>query len=131
MPKKKTLSKYKKDLWDVFALYIKQKHQISDGYCQCYTCGSFIKIGTSNCQAGHYYSKKGYPALYFDENNVRPQCFHCNISLAGNTQKFQEKLINEIGIEGVEYLDKHRHDEIKRTKSDYIELINHYKNLIK
>ena len=129
MKKQKTHSKYKQELWKVFSLYIKKKYQISEGYCKCYTCGAMLKIGTSNCQAGHYYTKKGFPALYFDENNVRPQCYHCNISLSGNTVIFGENLKHEIGYKKMDDLKSRRHGMVKLTKSDYKELIEKYKEL--
>jgi len=127
--KNKSISKLKAELWEVFSLYIKKKY--SDGeYCNCYTCDNPLKIGTSNCQCGHYYSKKGYPALYFNEDNNRPQCFHCNISLSGNTQIFRERLIIEIGLERINKMDSHRHDTIKWNRSDLIEKTEYYKHKI-
>ena len=131
MKKPKSIADLKKQLWDVFALWIKQKYSDGDGNCNCFTCGAPLKIGTSNCQGGHFYSKKGFPALYFHENNSRCQCYHCNIHLMGNTQIFREKLIEEIGEEGVAELDKHRHDNIKLSRSDYEEKIRYYSELIK
>lgn len=129
--KPKSISKLKAKLWEVFALYIKLKYSDGNGWCRCYTSGVPLKIGTSNCQAGHYYSKKGYPALYFNENNVRPQSYHDNINLSGNTQVFRENLIKEIGEEGVAELDKHRNDTIKWSRTDLEEKIEYYSELIK
>jgi len=129
--KKKSLSKLKKKLWEVFALYIKLKYSEDGKTCRCFTSGVVLTIGTSNCQAGHYYSKKGYPALYFDEDNVRPQSYHDNINLSGNTQIFRENLIAEIGAEAVERLDQRRHNSVKLTCSDYEEKIEYYSQKIK
>ncbi|MCK5612894.1 recombination protein NinG [Candidatus Pacearchaeota archaeon] len=129
--KKKSISKLKADIWKVYALYIKKKYSIGGGWCKCFTCPATLKIGTSNCQCGHYYSKKGYPALYFNENNTRPQCYHCNINLSGNTQIFREALIFEIGEDGIAELDKHRHDTIKWSRSELEEMIIKYKQKVK
>lgn len=112
MKKEKTLTRLKSELWKWFSLYIKLKYSYDMEYCHCYTCGQRIKLGSSNCQAGHYYTKKGYPALYFDENNVRPQCYHCNINLSGNTVIFGENLENEIGIEEMEKLKLRKHNSV-------------------
>ena len=127
MKKEKSLPKLKAELWKWFSLFIKLKYSKDYEYCNCYTCGQRIKIGTLNCQAGHYYTKKGYSALYFDENNVRPQCYHCNINLSGNTVIFGEKLEQEIGSEEMNRLKEHRHDSIKLMKYDYLDLIDIYK----
>lgn len=128
--KQPTLGKLKTQFWDVFSLYIKKKYT-KDGILKCYTCGAELVIGTSNCQGGHYYTKKGFPALYFHENNVRTQCYHCNISLGGNVNIFREKLLQEIGEEGIRELDEKRHGQIKITKSEYLNLISIYKEKIK
>ena len=124
---KKTLSNLKKDLWKVFALYIKMKYSTDYKQTRCFTCDMPLTIGTSNCQAGHYYTKKGYPALYFNENNVRPQCYHCNINLSGNTVIFGERLEAEIGKQQMEHLKIIRHNSIKLMRSDYEDKIQEYK----
>ena len=123
--KQKSISKLKAKLWEVFALYIKKQHSI-DGYCKCFTCGKSLKIGTSDCQAGHYYSQGGFPALRFTEDNVRPQCYRCNVHLNGNTQIFRENLIEEIGTTRVALLDKHRHDPVKWSRSELEDKIKYY-----
>jgi len=131
MPKQKTVGKLKKDLWKVFALYVKQRESKDGETCSCISCGSTLQIGTSNCQAGHYYPKGGFPGLYFEEDNVFPQCYRCNVNLGGNTQLYRENLITRIGIERVERLDSLRHQLKRYTRSDVIEMIEHYKLKLK
>lgn len=126
--KPKSISKLKAELWTQFSMFIKLKHS-NNGYCKCFTCGKSIKIGTSDCHAGHYYSQGGFPALRFNEDNVRPQCMRCNVHLNGNSQIFRENLIKEIGEARLSELDKHRHDTLKLTKSDLIDKINEYKEI--
>jgi hypothetical protein len=125
--KQKTLSKYKKEFWDLFSLWIKKTYSEDGEWCKCYTCDKPIKIGTSDCQGGHCFTKKGYPGLYFNVNCVRPQCYHCNINLGGNTNVFIERLKGEIGEDAYMKMYDHRHDSVKLTKNDYIELIAEYK----
>lgn len=128
--KLKSLSSYKKDLWDVFTYYIKLKYTV-DGKLNCYTCGVPIQINTVNCQGGHYHPKKGYPALYFNENNVRPQCFRCNHWLEGNTIEFGKRLLKEIGQEEFDKMDQLKREQVKITRSEYKIKIEYYKNEIK
>lgn len=130
MAKKKTLGKYKKDLWKVYSLYIKLKDSEDGTTVKCYTCDKQLEIGTSNCQGGHCLPKGGYPYLYFEENNTKPQCYHCNINLSGNTAVFIERLKSEIGEEAYIKMYNSRHGQIKRTISDYIEMISEYKEKI-
>jgi len=131
MAKKKiTLTKLKKKYWDLFSLMIKLTYSEDGENTRCFTCDAPLKIGTSNCQGGHYYTKKGYPALYFDRNNVRVQCYHCNINLSGNTVIFGERLLTEVGEEVMQDLALRRHNMVKRTQSDYNEMIANIKEEI-
>ncbi len=128
--KKPTAGKLKKKLWKVFALYNKLIRS-TDGWVDCYTCDAGIEIGTSNCQMGHYYPKGGYGYLYFHEDNVRPQCYHCNINLSGNSAIFVRRLLEEIGAERLDYLYDHRKVSEKRGVSWYQEKIDHYTRLVR
>jgi hypothetical protein len=119
MKKQKSLSKLKSEAWKLFSYLIKLRYSENGTDTKCFTCDSFLVIGTSNCQAGHCFPKSAYPGLYFDFDNVRPQCYHCNINLSGNTHVFIEKLKEEIGEEKYNELNARRHNSIKLTKSDY------------
>ena len=123
----KPIGKLKKLLWTEFALYNKLIRSEDGQYCSCYTCGKPLEIGTSNCQMGHWLPKGGYSVHYFEENNVRPQCYHCNISLSGNTAVFEYELRNEIGDDRVNDMFECRSEKIKRDKSWYIDKIDSYK----
>lgn len=125
------LNKLKAKLWEVFTLFIKLKYSIDGINVNCYTCDHPTQIGDKNCQGGHYYSQGGFKALQFNEDNVRVQCYRCNISLNGNTQIFRERLIAEIGESRVKELDHHRHDEARWTRSELLEKIEDYKTKIK
>jgi len=126
--KKPTVSKLKKTLWTLYAKYMKLKYSEDGEYCNCFTCGANLKIGTSNCHLGHWLPKGGYSYHYFTEDNTRPQCFHCNISLSGNTAVFERNLKKEIGAERVEEIYNTRHNSEKRNILWYQEKIQHYKN---
>ena len=133
MGKKKvaTVGKLKKDLWRLFALYIKRLYSRDGQFCECYTCGAYLEIGTSNCQAGHCLPKGGYSYLYFHENNVRPQCYRCNVNLSGNTAVFIENLKDEIGADAYQEMYETRHTVEKRSRVWYEEKIAEYKIKLK
>jgi len=83
-----------------------------------------------DCQGGHYLNKTGYPATYFDEDNVRPQCSYCNRRCEGRHPCFREGLISEIGADRVEALEQRRHGKLDWTREVYIERIKHYQELL-
>ena len=120
--KKRGLDKAKKDLWKVFTKYIKLKHSPDGVTCSCYTCGKTLIIGTKDCQGGHYYKKVGYPSLYFDENNVRPQCIYCNKRAEGKKQEFRHNLREEVGLMELERMWEIRLDKPVMTVQMYDEL---------
>lgn len=129
--KPKGVAKLKKELWKLFALYIKLKHSEDGVWCQCYTCSKAIQIGTTNCQAGHWMSKAAFSVFYFDERAVRPQCMTCNCHYGGNNVVFDRRLRQEIGDETVEDMYWIRHSKVKRTVTWYEEQIEHYKSEVK
>lgn len=124
--KKKTLPQLKKDLWKVFSKVIKLRNAC-DGWTKCYTCDRPLELNTSGTHAGHWLPKGGYPFHYFNENNVRPQCYHCNINLSGNSEVFRRRLADEIGEQTLDEMYETRHESAKRTREWYEEKIKHYK----
>ena len=83
---KAPISKLKAKLWKVFSEYIRKR----DGGI-CFTCGR--KAEGSGYHAGHFISKSvGGIVLYFHPENVRGQCYNCNINLGGNSYIFGQKL---------------------------------------
>ena len=123
----KKLSELKKDLWTVFSRYIKMKYSDGD-YCYCYTCDKVLRLGTSDCQGGHFLPRN-CEALRFHEDNVRPQCEYCNTFLRGNTEVFEEKLIQEIGTERVNWLHENKRAAPSKDRSWYVDQIKYYKSI--
>lgn len=122
--KKMTLSKIKQKYWEKISLKVKQSYADENGNCKCFTCGSDLKIGTSNCQAGHCYPQGAYPSLRWNLDNIRPQCYNCNVIHHGRIHEFKEKLIEEIGVERVNELHNNRHNQLKLSVKDYERMIN-------
>lgn len=86
MIKNKTNSQLKKQLWKVFSSFIRTRDRFT-----CFTCGR--KGEGSGIHAGHFISKSiGGLTLYFNEDNVHAQCYHCNINLGGNSYIYGQRL---------------------------------------
>lgn len=128
--KKVTLPKLKKQALDLFTQLIKLEHQ-RDGKMKCFTCNKPLQPNTSDCQLGHFLPRGVYPGLTFNRDNVRLQCMRCNVWLHGNIIEFRIRLVNEIGEQGVLELESFRHDSYKLTRSDYLEMIQEFKEEIK
>lgn len=119
--KLKPLSKLKKELWIVFAKWVKFEYGNT-----CFTCGSICS--GANLHAGHFIKKSiGGLDLYFNENNVRPQCARCNIWLDGNQYEFGQRLGAEIVKELYEIKKK---PKPQWGREYYTERIEYYKNIV-
>ncbi len=114
--KKKSLSKYKKELDAIFSKYIRAKYKK-----ECYTCGVTGKA----LQCGHFVSRL-YLATRWDESNCRPQCVGCNIWGAGKPLDFEERLKEELGVDVVEEMKARRKQLLNPTRTFYEEQIDLY-----
>lgn len=124
--KKQTIGWYKKKLWTVFSKYIRQR----DGY-KCFTCD---RTGTgSSMHAGHFIPKAGGGmSLYFHEDNVHSQCFHCNMNLGGNGAEYYKRMVEKFGQELVDELFRLKYQGFRKyTIDEYISEIEVYKKKIK
>lgn len=84
---KTPISKLKKKLWQLCREIIFIKHG-SD----CYTCPLRNLIG-SNRHCGHFISKSVCSAaMAYSLDNLRPQCYACNIHRSGNWISFESHL---------------------------------------
>ncbi len=136
--KDKPVATLKKWLWEgsdkkgMFNLWVKLERSQDGKWCNCMSCNKPIEIGTTDCQAGHLWPKKSYPALYFWEDCVWPQCYYCNGPLEGNRIYFERNLIQTIGKERVQWMeDNKKMVAFKWTRADLIEKIEHYKQKLK
>lgn len=122
--KKWSLPKWKKELWKVFAEYIKKR----DKY-RCFTCGK--KVSKGDAHAGHFIPAGACGLeLYFHEDNVHCQCAKCNLFLQGNQYIYGQKLGKKKVKELKEILNK-RNIMLQYTKQDYARLIEKYKKKLK
>lgn len=125
--KQRKLSLYKKDLWKQFALWVKLRRSHDGQWVNCYTCDASLEIGTSNCHAGHWLPQGGYSGHVFTEDNVRPQCYVCNVRYSGNTPVFEQRLRIEIGNARVDEIYECRRQSGKHDRFWYMEKTAHYK----
>jgi hypothetical protein len=113
-----TITRHKKEAWKFFSKWVKANDKNI-----CYTCGRYAE--GSAMHAGHFVTGASCPpSLYFDERNVRAQCYHCNVNLSGNWTSYFERMVREHGKDTVEELMNSRHKKggEKWDKKDYEEI---------
>lgn len=123
---KTPLAKLKKALWDECRRITRTRHGNT-----CYTCGRTGLEG-SNWQTGHYISSSICSVyLRYHLDNLRPQCYNCNINKSGNWIAYEAHLIVDHGRDFPETLKQLNRDTSGKQYDVlwYEEKLNEYKNL--
>jgi len=122
--KPKTISRLMKDADSLFSIIVRNKGATDTELGRmnrCYTCGNVFEV--KRLHAGHYVSRM-FKATRWDFDNVRPQCYACNIYRKGDAVKFRANLIKEIGVERVEAVEAKRDEMMKLTEPFLLSLIS-------
>ena len=91
----------------------------------CISSGVAMDWNGNGVDAGHYRSRGSAPHLRFDERNVHAQSKHDNRYLSGNVTGYRIGLIERIGLEAVEALErdqtlrKYSREMLKEIKANY------------
>lgn len=112
------------------------KHALRKGE-PCYTCGK-LQTGSDSGGAfhvGHFIPQKQVDPRRFMLINLRIQCYKCNVHGSGMRAEYRQRLIEEIGIDKVEWLEcdvnhkslKEQYPDVSDIKAEslrYRKLIN-------
>lgn len=103
--KKQTITQLKKKLWEEIKRIVRKTYISDDGQYRCFTCGQI-------CEAPHtghiITSSLCSMEMRYSFENLRLQCYACNIHKSGNWVEFKKRL----GDEYINDLIK-RNDETK------------------
>ena len=109
MPKKPTKKTLRAKEWKAFADYIKQRDcrgEDMDGkYGNCCTCNKRTYLGTQDCQAGHFISRR-IKTVKYDDRNVHIQCAYCNLNMNEKFIEYERFIIRMYGVEELKRLKK-------------------------
>jgi hypothetical protein len=130
MKKPISLPKLKAKALKLYTEVVKLQAQ-RDNNLRCFTCDKELSLGSADTQLGHYLPRGGYPGMTFEPDNSRIQCMRCNVWLHGNTTEFRIRLIAEIGIEKVEFMEANRHSQMKWSRSELHSFIDQFSQAIK
>ena len=119
-----------KKLDKVFSEYIRLRDCSDDGIGFCISCGRPIRIGTSDCQCGHYHSRRHYNTRW-NEKNCNAQCRSCNLYNQGNIHGYTRGLIKKYGEGVIEELEVASALSKKYSDFELNELIKIYTNKVK
>ena len=80
--------------------------------------------------AGHYASGRNNSILY-DEENVHAQCLYCNVRCGGRVLDHEDYVRERHGQEAVDRIKVQRHQILKMSPLDHLEIEKKYKEKLK
>lgn len=118
-----SVSVLKKRVWELFSKYIRLKYSDWRGYCTCVTCG-VVKPYTQ-LQAGHFIPGRHNKVL-FDERNVHPQCYSCNVCKHGDLLNYRDFMVKTYGEDVINELRQLDKEDKQFTIPELVELRERY-----
>lgn len=99
------------------------------GICECITCWNKLKRSDPNTHPWHFRTAWTSLKHKFNDDNVRPQDYYCNVAKNGNYQVYTLKMIDKFWRERVDNIlnDKDTHT-IKSY--EYAEKIEEWYNIL-
>lgn len=117
------ISRLQRKIWNLCKIITRKRYKNT-----CYTCGLHPLIG-SNWQTGHMWAKASVGAyLKYDLRILRPQCAICNLFQGGRGADFYAKMLEEIGQERMDELQRDR-QKIVRAYDHYLKILAEYDEL--
>lgn len=104
----------------VFNKYIRYRDSDENGICECISCGKKMRLGTIDCQAGHFIPVSVSSQLRFDEYNVNAQCSSCNKYKEGNTQNYEQGIRDKYGDDILKELKSSSNKQVKRWDKEWL-----------
>ncbi len=112
----------------IFNTYIRERDS-RNGFFTCISCFRTLPIDKMN--AGHYVPVKGGSFLRFHEWNCSGECIRCNGFDEFHLIGYRKHLIMKLGKDAVEWLENHRNEVKKWTRTELNEIITKYKTNVK
>ena len=117
-----------KRLDKVFALYIRLRDCMPNGFGRCISCGKIKPYRELDC--GHFFGRSNM-ATRFDEDNCSAECQGCNRVSSDHLIYYQENLIRKIGVARFSTLRERAHSIKKWDDDELAKMITHYTNEVK
>lgn len=103
-----------------------------NGFCQCVSCGKWEHY--KDMDGGHYIAKGHSSYWALREENVHPQCKGCNgygMRYGSSANEYTLWMIDYYGRDFIDDMHDKKRELVKLSKSDYVEMIAQWIELIK
>lgn len=118
----------KSKLWGECKRIIRERYGNGNGTYTCYTCDAHLDR-PAKAQTGHFIPSSVCSAhMRYHLDNLRVQCYRCNINLSGNWVEYEKRLEREMGAGFVERL-KQENEDTKGKQYDRLWYIEQYERL--
>lgn len=126
MPRKISTKGLKKKAWDTISRWVRLSYSDENGMVKCVTCPEKSeKIHWKKSQGGHFVNGRGNSIL-FEEKNIHPQCYACNVILRGNWSEYYAFMKKTYGQREINRLLALKKKIVQFTHDDYQKLIDKY-----
>jgi len=102
------------------------------GFCVCVTCGKVApwSSGLAGMHTGHFLGSRRF-SIVLEEDNVAPQCSHCNRYEGGAPQRFRQWMLAVRGREVVERLEKLKTTVRQFTREELVDMRIEFQSRLK
>lgn len=125
--KAESISVLTKKLDTVVSQYVRLRYADQHQNVECFTCGN--KMHWKGIQNGHFQSRR-FMSTRFHINNLRPQCYACNIGLSGNQYIYGVNLDKEMGEGTADSMLRLSRQQKKFTPDELKGLIEDYEHKV-
>lgn len=125
-----TVSKLKKELWELCKQIVRKIYGLPDGTWVCYTCDLPIS-NPKDAHTAHFVARSlSGVELRYSLRNLRVCCGNCNVWKSGNWPAYYERMVKEVGIDEVNEIIASRNNFTKATRTLFEEKIAEYQALL-
>jgi hypothetical protein len=122
----KTWNDYYQPALRAFNAFIRERDKLNP----CISCDA--PAGTYKLTSGHYFPQGQNKSTALDEDNAHGQCwFNCNKNRRGNLSEYLPRLIQKIGRDRFEALERKKNTNKRYSIPELIELTVLYKDKLK
>jgi hypothetical protein len=113
---------------EIYSKVIRLRDIDKFGLCRCFTCHK--KGNWKIMHNGHFISRANKSTMFF-ELNTHVQCFNCNVTLRGNLEVYEYRLVQKYGQEKIDELKRMKYEAKKFYEYEIDEMIQYYSDELK
>ena len=118
-----SLASLKRKCDAAFSRYIRTRDIDRNGDGECVCCHA--RMAWKDLQAGHFISRV-YLSTRYNEINVQPVCYACNVLRSGNLAEMAAWLQRTYGMGVIETLLAEKRKTVKFSRDDYTSMIERF-----